>query len=377
MSAAGANATSKVKVGVVGCGAISKVYLANCRGFESLEVVACADLNPKRARERAAEVGCRASAVESLLADPAIEVVLNLTTPDAHASVAMAAIQAGKSVYNEKPLTITRSEARRLLAAAAKRSLLVGGAPDTFMGGGMQTCRRLIDQGAIGAPVAATAFMMCHGHESWHSDPAFYYQAGAGPMFDMGPYYVTALVSLLGPVSRVTGSTRITFKTRTITSRPKRGRKIAVKVPTHVAGVLDFGGPRGRRGPIATIVTSFDVWAADVPCIEIYGTEGTLSVPDPNGFGGPVRFRRAGSSQWEEATVWHGYVENSRGIGLADMARALRAPKQRGRHRASGELAFHVLDVMQAIHESSDRGRHIRLSSGCPRPEPVPVDWRG
>jgi predicted dehydrogenase len=360
-----------VKVGVIGCGNISSIYLENSKRFQEFDVVACADLVPERAQAQAEKFGIpRACSVAELLADPAIELVLNLTIPAAHAEIAMAAINAGKSVYTEKPLAIAKEDGRAILAAAKARGALVGGAPDTFLGAGIQTCRKLIDDGAIGTPVAATAFMTCHGHESWHPDPAFYYKVGGGPMFDMGPYYLTALIALIGPVRRVTGSARITFPERTITSQPKHGETITVDVPTHVAGVLDFEG-----GAIGTIITSFDVWSAQLPRIEIYGTEGSLSVPDPNTFGGPVRLRRAGEREWRDVALTHGCAENSRGLGVADMARALRTGRP---HRASGELTGHVLEIMHAFHEASDQGRHVELSSGCQRPAPLPAglpDW--
>ena len=283
-------AQSAVKVGVIGCGNISGIYLRNAKVLKGLEVVAAADLVRERAEARAAEYGVpRARSVRALLADPEIRIVLNLTIPKAHASVALAALRAGKSVYNEKPLAIRLEDARRMLKLAKARRLRVGGAPDTFMGAGGQTCRKLIDDGVIGRPVAATAFMMCHGHEGWHPAPDFYYQPGGGPMFDMGPYYLTALVNLMGPVRRVTGSARITFPIRTITSQPLHGTKITVRTPTHIVGVMDFAS-----GAVGTIITSFDVWAAQLPRIEVYGSAGTLSVPDPNTFGGPVRLRLAG-----------------------------------------------------------------------------------
>jgi predicted dehydrogenase len=356
----------KVKVGIVGCGVISGIYLKNLPTFDLVEVVACADLVLDRAQARAAEFGVpRACRPEELLADPAIEVVVNLTIPKAHAEVAVAAVDAGKSVYNEKPLAVERGHGQELLRRAEAKGVLVGGAPDTFLGGGMQTCRKLIDDGAIGEPVAATAFMAGHGHESWHPDPAFYYQVGGGPMFDMGPYYLTALVSLIGPIRRIAGSARITFPERTITSEPKRGQKIVVETPTHVAGTLDF-----RSGAVGTMITSFDVWAHSLPRIEIYGSEGTLSVPDPNTFRGPVRIRRAGESEWRDVPLTHGWTENSRGLGVADMAHALRSGRP---HRASGALAYHVLDAMHAFLDSSREGRHIELQSTCERPAPLPT----
>jgi predicted dehydrogenase len=358
--------TQKTKIGIVGCGTISKTYLQVAQTLEILDVVACADVIAERAQARAAEFGVpRALSVEELLADPEIEIVVDLTIPNAHGEVGLAVLEAGKSVYNEKPLAVTREEGRRLVDAAASRRLRVGGAPDTFLGGGIQTCRKLIDDGAIGEPVAAVAFMMSHGHESWHPDPDFYYQPGGGPMFDMGPYYLTALVSLIGPIRRVTGSARITFPERTITSQSKHGQKIQVNTPTHVAGVIDFA-----RGAVGTIITSFDVWPANLPRIEIYGTEGSLSVPDPNTFGGPVRLWLPSTKEWTEVPLTHGYVKNSRGLGVADMAYALRSGRP---HRANGDLAYHVLDVMHAFHDASADNRHVEVASTCQRPAALPV----
>ncbi|MBV9470091.1 MAG: Gfo/Idh/MocA family oxidoreductase [Abitibacteriaceae bacterium] len=356
---------SPVKVGIIGCGNISGAYLRGNQAFQIFDIVACADLDVARAKAKAEEFGVpKACDVQTLLNDPEIEIVINLTIPRAHGPVALEAIQAGKSVYNEKPLALSRGEGQSLLEAARAKNLLVGCAPDTFLGGAFQTCRQLIDAGQIGEPVAAFAAMMSHGHETWHPDPDFYYQPGGGPMFDMGPYYLTALINFLGPVRRVTGSTRITFPERTITSQPKHGTVIQVNVPTHVVGVMDFAS-----GPIATIITTFDVWAAHLPCIEIYGTEGSLSVPDPNNFGGTVRIKRAEDSEWREVEHTHTYYDPGRSIGVADMAYALR----RGRpHRANGDLAYHVLDLMHAFHDASEEGRHIEMQSTCTRPAPLP-----
>jgi len=353
-------------IGIVGCGKISGIYLQNLSTYAGIRVVACADIDVQRAEVQAERYGVpRACSVEALLSDADVDIVVNLTIPAAHGTVGLAALHAGKSVYNEKPLALNRDEAQRMLAVARERGLRIGGAPDTFLGGGLQTCRKLLDDGAIGVPVAATAFMMSHGHESWHPNPDFYYQMGGGPMFDMGPYYLTALVATLGPVRRVTGSARITVPERAITSQPLAGTNIKVNVPTHVAGVLDFAS-----GPIATIVTSFDVWSANVPRLEIYGSDGTLSLPDPNTFGGPVRLRRAGEQEWSEVPLTHGNISNSRGLGVLDMARAI----QQGRpHRANGDLASHVLATMQAIHEASERGVHSDLLEQCERPAAIPA----
>jgi len=358
--------TDRVKVGIIGCGVISGIYLKNLPAFELVDVVACADLVLERAQARAQEYGiAKACLPDELLADAAVDLVVNLTIPKAHASVALAAVDAGKSVYNEKPLAVQREEGEELLRRAKGKGVLVGGAPDTFLGGGIQTCRKLIDDGAIGEPVAATAFMAGHGHEHWHPDPAFYYQPGGGPMFDMGPYYLTALISLIGPVRRVAGSARVTFPERTITSKPKAGETIRVETPTHVAGTLDFAS-----GAVGTVITSFDVWAHSLPRVEIYGSEGTLSVPDPNTFGGPVRLRQGREAEWRDIELTHGWTQNSRGLGVADMAHALRSGRP---HRASGDLTFHVLDTMHAFLNSSREGKYVELQSTCDRPAPFPT----
>ncbi len=353
-------------IGIVGCGAISGIYLENLtRRFRDARVVACADLVMERAKAAAAKHGvARACTVDELLADREVQIVLNLTIPKVHASVSLAALAAGKHVYLEKPLAVTRADGARVLKAARKAGRRVGGAPDTFLGAGIQTCRKLLDEGAIGRPVGATAFMVCHGHEGWHPDPEFYYQAGGGPMLDMGPYYLTALVTLLGPIARVAGSTRMSFPERTITSDPKRIRTVKVEVPTHVAGVLDF-----TSGAVATIITSFDVWGAHLPTIEIYGTEGSLAVPDPNSFGGPVKLLRKGTKEWVDVPLAFAYAENSRGLGVADMADAVAKDRP---HRASGEVMYHVLDVMEGIHDASRTGRCFAPKSTCERPAPLP-----
>lgn len=361
----------RYKVGIVGCGNISGIYFKNMTGpfAKQLHVTACADLVMSHAEAKAAEnAGVKAMTTAALLADPSIDIVVNLTTPKAHFEVAHAAVSAGKHVYSEKPMTLTRDEGKKLLAAAKAKGVRVSNAPDTFLGAGHQTCRHLIDSGAIGAPVAATAFMLCRGHESWHPDPEFYYEVGGGPMFDMGPYYLTALVNMLGPVARVTGSARISFPTRTITSEKKRGKVVKVEIPTHVAGVLDFAA-----GAVGTIITSFDVCNQNLPHIEIYGSEGSLSVPDPNGFGGEVKLWTAAKREWETVAHTHPYPENSRGIGVADMAAGIDAAAA---HAASGELAYHVLDIMHAFHDASSSGKHVKLESTCSQPTVQPTASR-
>ncbi len=355
----------KTKIGVIGCGNISKAYFMGCKKFAILDIVACADLDIERARAKATEHGIpRACTPAELLADPEIQIVVNLTIPKAHAEVDLAVLKAGKSVHSEKPLALTRDEGMSIMQAAEGQQLRVGCAPDTFLGAGIQTCVKLINDGEIGQPLAATAFMLCRGHESWHPAPEFYYQHGGGPMLDMGPYYLTALVAMLGSIRRVTGMTRITFPRRKITSQPKAGEWIDVKVPTHVAGLMEF-----TSGAIGTLVTSFDVVGGAVPRIEIYGSEGTLSVPDPNGFGGTVKILKAGKD-WTELPLTHGYAENSRGIGVADLAYALQSGRA---HRASGRMALHVLDAMQALHEASAQGQHVVLKTACDQPAPLPT----
>lgn len=353
-----------VRIGVIGCGNISGVYLRNCARLEEVNIVACADRDLDRARAAATEFGVeRSGDVASVLDDPAIELVLNLTPPSEHATVGRSVLGAGKHLYNEKPLAATAEEGHGLLQVALDAGLLVGCAPDTFLGAGLQTCRGLIDEGRIGEAVGGVVFMMCHGHESWHPDPGFYYEPGGGPLMDMGPYYLTALVSLLGPVRRVMGACATPFPTRTISSEPKRGTVIDVKTPTHIAAVLEF-----ECSAIVNLVMSFDVWHHTMPPIEIYGTLGSMRVADPNTFDGPVYIRRHDDDDWREQELVTEHRNNWRGLGVADMARAIRCGTN---HRANGELACHVLDVMHAVLESGERGEHITLGSSCPRPEPM------
>lgn len=357
--------SNKVNVGIIGCGNISDRYFQWCPKFDILNVTACADIDFSRAQAKAEKYGVKAYTVDQLLADPDIEIVINLTIPAAHTEVDLAAIAAGKHVHSEKPLALTREDGQKILNAAKEKGVLVGCAPDTFLGGGLQTCRKLIDDGWIGTPVAATAFMVGHGHESWHPNPEFYYKAGGGPMLDMGPYYLTALVHLLGPVKRVTGSSRITFPQRIVTSQPNYGQIIDVDVTTHLAAVLDFAS-----GAVGTMIMSFDVWSHNLPRIEIYGSEGTMSVPDPNIFKGPVKIRRAGADDWMEIPLTHS-TDVERGIGVADMAYATKSGRA---HRASGDLAYHVLDVMLAVDDASNTGRHINIASTVERPAALPLD---
>ena len=354
-----------VKVGLIGCGNISAAYLHAAPDFPEIAITCCADLDESRARARVQEFGLRVVGVDALLADPEVEIVLNLTIPQAHVPVGLDAIRHGKHVHCEKPLAVSTAEGRTLLDAAQTAGLRVGCAPDTFLGGAHQTARRLIDTGAIGKPLSGTAYMMNHGHEHWHPDPTFYYAAGGGPMFDMGPYYLTNLVNLLGPVARVMGSATSGFTERTVGSEKRRGEVVPVATATHVTGLLFFDA-----GAVVSIATSFDVWQHRHGNMEIYGTEGSLVVPDPNRFGGTVSLAK-GREAWADMPLSHGYADgNFRVIGLAEMARAIR----RGRdHRCNGALAFHVLEVMEAFGRSSDEGRAVVVESRCERPAPLPT----
>ncbi|MEM7798470.1 MAG: Gfo/Idh/MocA family oxidoreductase [Chloroflexota bacterium] len=357
------NQTLPAKVGVIGCGNISDIYLTNAQWLDAIEVVGVTDLRQEMAQKQAEKYGIQTvyPSVDGMLSDPEIELVLNITHPAAHGLVAQQVVEAGKSVYNEKPLTLTRSEGQKLVETAKANGVLVGCAPDTFLGSGHQTARKLIDQGVIGNPVSANAFMMGWGMEMWHPNPAFYFKPGGGPMFDMGPYYLTDLIFMLGPVTSVSGMVTTGRKQRTITSEPLNGTVIDVEVPTHVSGLMKFAS-----GAIGTLIMSFDVAGSTVPRIEIHGDKGTLAVPDPNGFGGPLLLRRGGEREWEEVDLVTPYDANSRGLGLADMAMALRSGRS---HRANGDLAYHVIDLMHAFHDSAEQKAEVAISSSCERPE--------
>jgi len=356
---------SKIKIGIIGCGDISGAYIKGCRTFKILDLVGCADLYYEKAVAKADEYNLpKAYRIDDIFADESIDILVNLTVPNAHAEVSQTILESGKHLYSEKPLATNRADGRKIISLAAESGLLVGCAPDTFLGGGLQTCRKLIDDGLIGDVVGATAFMVSRGPESWHPNPAFFYQQGAGPLFDMAPYYLTALINLIGPVERISSATRVSFSERTATCQERYGEKIQVKVPTMVAGLMNF-----VAGPVASIIMSFDIWYSNLPRIEIYGSEGSLSVPDPNHFGGSVRVRQAGDDDWKEVPHTHS-VDVSRGIGTADLACAI---DRRRQPRASGDMAFHVLDIMRSLEESSELGKHISIGSRCQKPVPLPV----
>ena len=359
----------KVRIGILGLGAISGIYLKNLtRLFREVEVAGVYDLIPEKVEAARSEykIAKGYSSMEEMLADPEIEIVLNLTRPFEHYDTTKAALLAGKHVYSEKPLAATYEEGCELVKLAQEKNLMLGGAPDTFLGAGIQTCRKLIDSGFIGRPIGASARMICHGHESWHPAPEFYYQYGGGPMMDMGPYYLTALVSLLGRADSLTGIVSKSFDTRTITSSPHYGQTVKVEVPTHVNGILQF-----ENGAVATITTTFDVYYDNSASLEIYGTKGTLRVPDPNGFGGPVMLLRPEDGVFREIPLTFDYRENSRGLGLADMAKALREGRDM---RAGSQQTLHVLEIMTAFERSSREGKVIKLESAYERKNAMPDD---
>lgn len=355
-----------VKVAMIGCGSISGIYLTNItKVFKELELVGVCDLIPERAEKAQKEYNVPKiyPTMYDAFADPEVEVVLNLTRPYQHFEVSKAALEAGKHVYSEKPLGADFEEGKKLVALAKEKGLMLGGAPDTYLGAGIQTCRELIDNGAIGKPIGAACFMICHGHESWHPDPEFYYKRGGGPMMDMGPYYVTALVNLLGGIKSVTGITKRFFPKRLITSEPHCGEIIDVEAPTHLTGMLEFD-----NGAVGTIITTFDVHYNSQARFEIYGTEGTMMVPDPNGFGGPIQIYRPEDGEWKEMPLTFDYKENSRGIGLADMACSLRTGSP---FRSSWEQTFHVLEVLTSFEKSSDAHAAYQMETHYDQRPPI------
>ncbi|MGV8883330.1 MAG: Gfo/Idh/MocA family protein [Rhodoglobus sp.] len=352
-------------VGIIGVGNISEQYLANLPTFSGLRLVAVADLNEVRAREVAAEHGVRALTVDEILADPEIDAILNLTIPAAHVEVGTRALKAGKHVFAEKPLGLNPAEALPMLDLADELGLRVGSAPDTVLGTGIQTAREALDSGAIGEPLAAQVFWSAPGHELWHPAPAFYYQAGAGPLLDMGPYYLTALVHFFGPVVRVTGLASRSSRERSIASGPNAGTPIPVSIDTHISALLEH-----ENGLTSTVTVSFEIWKTRAAQFEVFGTTGTISVPDPNAFSEPVEIATSDDREWRTIPDSAGYIGTGRGVGLADMADAIENDRP---HRASGRLALHVLEIMDSILTSSAQRATVPITSTTMRPEPVPL----
>lgn len=354
------------RIGIVGCGAISGIYCENLSKYPQTQIVAVADLIKEKAEAKAKEFNVpHVLPTQELINHPDVDIVLNITWPKAHFEVSQAALLAGKHVYSEKQLAIGQEEGNELVNLANSKNLRLGCAPDTVLGAGTQTCREFIDSGKLGQVIGAQAFMLGGGVETWHPNPTFYYQVGGGPLFDMGPYYLSSLVNLLGPIRRVAGLTQTSFPTRTVTSEPLAGTVLNVETPTHIHSLLEF-----ESGCSAQLSTSFDVMSnPGYPNIDIFGSKGILRVPDPNTFGGEPMFRPKGSEEWEPLPLTFGYSENSRGIGLLDMAIAIAENRP---HRASGALANHVLQAMHAAHTSSLSGQFITLDSGNYKPELMP-----
>lgn len=357
------------RIGILGAGNIFGRYAEGLRTFPELEVVRVADVDTDRARRAADEYGIPAwGDGDELLDDDSVEIVVNITPPQFHAKTVISALEAGKHVYVEKPLAATVEEAREVLDAAAGTTALLGSAPDTFLGSAVQTARHALDAGLIGEPVGATAFVRSSRSETWHPDPRAFYGPGGGPVLDMGPYYLAALVTCLGPVAQVAAATRIGAPTRKVTSPGRVVDEVTVAVPTHASATLTFAS-----GAIATTLMSFDVWDTELPRIEIYGTEGTLALPNPNFFDGDVRLRRHDDPDWRvltPVTELFGAVntpeQHRRGLGVRDLARAIGG----GPHRTGAQFAFHVLDVLASFETSQQENRFVTLASTCERPAP-------
>ena len=372
------NSSGKVTIGIIGCGNISDAYFKGAARSSYVQVKACADLRLEAAQAKATLHGVQAMSIDALLADPEISIVVNLTVPMAHAAVSQQILNAGKHPYSEKPLAANFSEAAATMALAKAKSLRVGCAPDTFFGASHQACRRAIDAGAIGKPIGGSVVVMSHGMESWHPNPEFFFKVGGGPILDIGPYYITQLVNLLGPVRRVAGIATIGNATRTVTSEPLNGSIIDVEVPTTVNGVLDFA-----NGANINLSASWDVWKHNrTSPIEIYGTEGSLLGVDPNFFGNTPRVCKP-NGDWQDVDISahpfgianremrNGSMQaDYRMVGLVDMALAIQDNRP---HRASGELAMHVLEVLEAFEASSRSGQFVTIQTTCQRPAPVPL----
>jgi predicted dehydrogenase len=359
--------STPIRVGIIGAGYISAAYLKAAKNFPELAIVSCADAQQTNAQKRGEEFGLKVQSVDELLQDKAVDLILNLTTPQSHVQVTSQGLEAGKHVYSEKPLALNLAEAEALLKNARRYNVRLGCAPDTFLGGGQQTARKLIDDGVIGKPLGGTAFVLTPGPESWHPNPQFYYQTGGGPVFDMGPYYLTALINLLGPVTRVTSIAGRGFAERIFGAGPRKGEKFTVEIPTHFNALLEF-----EQGAIISFHASFDVQGHSHLPIEIYGTEGSLQIPDPNYFGGRVRLLRRGGL-WADMPLTHGYDDrNYRILGVAEMAAAIRRNRP---HRASDQIALHTVEVMEAIVIGGSSGKAVSINSHCERPralEPLP-----
>lgn len=365
--------TKNLGVGIIGCGNISAAYLQLAPMFKGYDIVAVADINMDNARARAAEFNVRADTVEDLLAASDVDLVINLTIPAAHVDVSRAVLQAGKHVYSEKPFVLSLSEAQELGDIAKANNLRIGSAPDTFMGGSHQMARSLIDAGAIGKVTSGAAVVMSSGMEDWHPNPDFFFQQGGGPILDLGPYYICNLVQLLGPVAQVTSMTGMASDTRTIANGPRNGETIPVETPTTIHAVMKF-----KSGAIVTLLSSWDVHSNNHPIMELYGTDGTMDLPDPNFFGDDVkvipRGGTAAAKSWDHPFGVPNFEDtkaNYRGAGLADMAMAIAEDRP---HRCNDTFATHVVEVMTAILEAGETGKVITMTTTCSRPDVLGPD---
>jgi len=353
-------------VGIIGCGNISAAYLRLAPQFKGYRILAVADINQAAAMDRAAEFGVRGHSVEELLASDDIDLVINLTIPAAHFEVSERILNAGKHVYSEKPFVLSREEGQQLADIANAKGLRIGSAPDTFMGGAHQFARNLIDEGQIGKVTSGTAVVQSHGMEHWHPNPDFFFKPGAGPVLDIGPYYISNLVQLIGPVARVTAIAGSAQTTRTIANGPRLGEEIPVETPTTIHAILEF-----ENGAIITLLCSWDVWTHDHSCMELYGTKGTMYLPDPNFFGGTVRVteekEEVALEPWLHpfAVVNEDDQANYRGAGLSDMALAIGEGRT---HRCSNEFALHVVDVMTSILSAAETRKVLEVRTTCERP---------
>jgi predicted dehydrogenase len=369
---------NKLRVGVVGCGNISTTYFKYTPLFRGIEIAACADLNQKLAEERAVEYGVKAMNTKDLLSSNEIDIVLNLTVPVAHFDVSMAAVKAGKHVYSEKPLTLSLKDGLALAKVAKAKKVKVCCAPDTILGGSHQLARKAIDDGLVGKITSGTAVIMGHGMEHWHPNPDFFFKPGGGPVLDMGPYYIGNLINLIGPVKRVAALSSMASKTRTISSQPRNGEKIKVKTPTNFHALLEFA-----NGATVTLLASWDVWAHRHANMELYGTGGSLYVPDPNFFGGDV-LATAKNGAPEPLPKWdHPFgvdnqkngagdmVANYRSAGVADLADAVKKHRDA---RCSIDRALHAVEIMTAIQKSGETGKFVDIKTKCTQPKLLSPD---
>lgn len=366
MSGLAPTGSGPVGVAVVGAGNISKQYLDNLTAFPDVKVLVVADLFEEAAKARAAEYGIpKWGGVDAALSHPDVEIIVNLTIPAAHVEVATAAVKAGKHVWTEKPFSLDRESGIGLLKTADAAGIRLGCAPDTFLGAGLQTARRIIERGDIGIPLTAMTTFQTPGPESWHPSPEFLFQRGAGPLFDMGPYYLTTLIQTFGSIRKVAAVGSKAKDVRVIGAGPKAGQEFTVEVPTHVSAMAQF-----ESGASSHSVFSFESPRQRMGFVEISGTEATLSLPDPNNFDGDVKLWRAGEEDWSSIPATG--PANGRGMGVLDMARSLRAGVP---HRATGNLAYHVLDSMVSITESMESGTFVDVASTAPVSPALPEDW--